>query len=880
MNFELKIYQKKTLEALEKFLTIARIKGPEQAFNECLTSDASKAQIPLYRKLEGLKETPYVCLRLPTGGGKTVLASYSIATAGQSYLEQDFPLVLWLVPTNTIREQTLELLRNHDHPCRIAVNEAFEGRVSVFDITEIENIRPHDLSEKVCIILGTLATLRVSNTDGRKIYAHNEAFEPHFSRISDSMPELEYFEEGDDKGKIKFSFANLLYLHRPLVIMDEAHNARTALTFEVMQRIKPACIIEFTATPDISSETGSNLLYRVSAAELKSEDMIKLPIMLTEHNNWQESLRDTVLTRKKLEKKAQEDKDFIRPIALIQAESKDRELTVDVIRQHLIENEKIDAERIAIATGKQRDLDKINLFDPECKVEYVITIKALKEGWDCSFAYVFCSVANIRSNKDVEQLLGRVLRMPYAEKRQIKELNKAYAHISSPDFAHAAKQLHDCLVDMGFEKEEADAFVEAGQPGLIDDELPHYPSVFDKPLSLLLEEKPDFTNMSGTDIEQIELTENESGAINVTVKGEISEELEEKIIDAVSQSQKNEVQQLIQVHRTFQQKILSPAERGEILSVPRLCLWIQGELELAEKELFLDEKGWNLLDYPAELTEAEFSINESARTFEVDLQGNKIVYGLVDSSKQLDLTDVPTDWTELELPRWLDKHVHQPDIRQEVLLEFIRRSISSLVEQRNYSVATLARCKFILIKILIEKIKTYRQQAYKKGYQETLFGPDAAIETSYEYSISYNRDNYSPKWPYRGSYRFQKHFYPYPGELKSDGEEFECARILDSLPQMKHWVRNIDGSQFSFKLPTSAYNFYPDFVAELQDGRIFVVEYKGEHLIDKSTEKEKRNIGELWEAKSNGNGLFLMAEKKDSRGRDVYKQLTDKINKK
>ncbi|MEN8265134.1 MAG: DEAD/DEAH box helicase family protein [Nitrospirota bacterium] len=878
--FELKDYQKKSIAALDNYLTIARIKGPEQAFNECLSSEDSGAALPSYKKMEGLEEIPYVCLRLPTGGGKTVLASFSIATAGRSYLEQDYPLVLWLVPTNTIREQTLELLRNPDHPCRTAVDDAFEGRVSVFDISEIENIRPHDLTGKVCIVVGTLATLRVNNTDGRKIYSHKESFEPHFTRIQHSIPGLERIEEGDAEGKIKFSFANLMHVHRPLVIMDEAHNARTTLTFEVMQRISPACIIEFTATPDNNRKTGSNVLYRVSAAELKVEDMIKLPIILTEHNNWQETLRDTVLTRTKLEKKAVDDKDFIRPIALIQAESKDRELTVEFVRQHLIENEKIDRDRIAIATGKQHDLDNINLFDPKCKVEYVITIQALKEGWDCSFAYVFCSVANIRSTKDVEQLLGRVLRMPYAKKRNDSELNKAYAHISSPDFAHAAKQLHDCLVDMGFEHEEIDAFLEAGQPSFIDDEdLPLYNQKPIEPLSFILEESPDFTNMSGTDKEKIDISEDESGEIKVTVKGNITDDLEDKIINAVPKTSKKEVKQLIRIHRIYQQKTLSPSQRGEKLTVPCLCIWIQGELELAEKELFLDEAGWNLLDYPAELSAAEFSVNETARTFEVDLKGNKIVYGLIDSSRQLDLTDLPTTWTPLELSRWMDKQVHQPDIRQEVMLEFLRRTLTCLIEKRNLEIAILARCKYPIIKLLLEKVKSYRQQAYDKGYQETLFGPKAAVETSYEFGITYDPDTYSPKWPYRGSYRFQKHFYPYPGEMKSDGEEFECAKILDSLSQVKYWVRNIDSSQFSFKLPTSKYNFYPDFIAELHDGRIFVVEYKGAHLIDKKEEKEKRNIGELWEEKSKGKGLFLMAEKKDKSGRDVYKQLVDKIGK-
>ena len=99
---------------------------------------------------------------------------------------------------------------------------------------------------------------------------------------------------------------------------------------------------------------------------------------------------------------------------LIQAENRDKPANVDAVKQYLIEDEKIAAERIAIATGDQRELDGIDLFDPACPIEVIITVQALKEGWDCSFAYVFCSTANISASRDVEQLLGRVLRMPYA----------------------------------------------------------------------------------------------------------------------------------------------------------------------------------------------------------------------------------------------------------------------------------------------------------------------------------------------------------------------------------------------------------------------------------------------------------------------------------
>jgi hypothetical protein len=55
------------------------------------------------------------------------------------------------------------------------------------------------------------------------------------------------------------------------------------------------------------------------------------------------------------------------------------------------------------------------------------------------------------------------------------------------------------------------------------------------------------------------------------------------------------------------------------------------------------------------------------------------------------------------------------------------------------------------------------------------------------------------------------------------------------------------------------------------------VEYKGEHIVDAADAREKRNLGALWEEKSAGKGLFLMAEKRDATGRDLPRQLANKV---
>jgi type III restriction enzyme len=191
--------------------------------------------------------------------------------------------------------------------------------------------------------------------------------------------------------------------------------------------------------------------------------------------------------------------------------------------KHLVEQEKIPRERIAVVTGDQKELDGINLFALDCSIDFVFTVEALKEGWDCSFAYVFCSVATVNSKKDVEQILGRVLRMPYAKRRKDAELNRAYAHVSRASWPNAVKQLHDRLVDMGFEDSEADAFIEKVPQLGLNGGAGH--SLFaEAPPPTILDLAEDLTSFSMSHEEQavVAIVKTEHGS-RVTLTGHVAE---------------------------------------------------------------------------------------------------------------------------------------------------------------------------------------------------------------------------------------------------------------------------------------------------------------------------------------------------------------------
>ena len=857
---QLKTYQQATLDTLRRFFEAAQAHGPKAAY-EAITTEPDQARRlrgygGRYTPLLGQEGMPYVCLRLPTGGGKTLLAAHSIAIARDAWIGRDYPPVLWLVPTTTIRRQTVDALNNPRHPYRQALAAAFGEPVRVFDIADFTRLTAADLSRYLCVFVATIQTLRVENTEGRKVYAHHEALEPLFADVPRRLPGLEPLgpevaeRVGGHPDDIRYSLANLLHLHRPLMIVDEAHKAVTGLSRDMQARVNPSAIVEFTATP----HPKSNILHAVSAAELKAEQMIKLPVRLDEHQTWEGAVTGAIARRAELAEEAGRDRDgYIRPLVLFQAEDKGREVTVDVLLEHLRTVHHIPADRIAVATGDQRGLDGLDLFSPDCPIEYIITVEALKEGWDCSFAYVFCSVANIRSATDAEQLLGRVLRMPYATRRKAPALNKAYAHLVSRSFAEAATALKDRLVDMGFEEQEAEASIEAAPTlgeGLCGARARPLPSA-------RIEVAADAGILAAVKVAAPDRVSVEDGAIRIT--GFLREAEKAAVYAALPASAADHVREQVAAYEAEHAHEAAPAELGQTFVVPRLMVQVQGELVFADTDRLAEFFDWSLAEAGHQLTRDQFDVAETADAFQIDLDGDRLTVAHSDVSDQL-LLDVPVEgWTESGLVALLARQVRQDDVRPAELLAWLADVVGFLVRDRRLPLAALMRCRFLLARRLRDRIAAVRQAARERAYQSCLFGPDAAPTVSTDHGFRFADGMFDGVPAYRGSYRFTKHFLPAVPAFDSgeDGEELSAAKQLDAVLEVDVWVRNVASHPAAFWLPLATGRTYPDFVARLTDGRLLVVEYKGGHLVRDAA--EKRLAGELWER--SGGGLYVFAER-------------------
>jgi type III restriction enzyme len=303
---------------------------------------------------------------------------------------------------------------------------------------------------------------------------------------------------------------------------------------------------------------------------------------------------------------------------------------------------------------------------------------------------------------------------------------------------------------------------------------------------------------------------------------------------------------------------------GETIAIPYLAMRVGKQLEIFEDQY--RDAPWKLADCNPSLSEAEFNFGGSAgqeARVDVDQKGKVQIEFVQELRQQLSFNDVRGPKTESELAEWLDRAIDHPDITQTQSSLFLRRMVDSLMAQRKVPLSDIVAARFRLRDAAARKIGDYRNHAFTESYQRFLL-PDAAtpLEVSAELCFQFPRDSYPANRFYQGAIKFRNHYYERPADMND--EEVVCATIIDGLGEVKYWVRNLERrADCSFWLQTATDKFYPDFVALLKDGRYLVVEYKGADLLTTDDTKEKRALGELWEARSKGRCVFRLVGRAD-----------------
>ncbi len=836
MSLTLKKYQRDCLDRLSVFLKRAREIGKAKtAFYE----QTSRLYHPVTdgnrKVIATLEDMPYVCLRVPTGGGKTLMAAYAVKTLLQDWQQRESGLVLWLAPTTKIVQQTMEALRNREHPYRQALDDQFRG-VQLLDIESALYVQRATLDQGVTIILTTMAALRSEETERRKVFQANGQLKHHFDGMTEEQRTalLTQREDGDDP--LYPSLQNVIRMRKPAVIVDEAHGFRTDLSFETLRRFNPGCVLEFTATP----HGESNVLHHVSAAELKADQMIKLPVMLRTRKVARDAVLQAVEKRNELEKLADAEEqaggDYVRPVVLYQAETKSGELTPDVLKALLIEDFKIPEHEVAICVGSKDELPDVPMLSRVNKVRHVITVQKLREGWDCPFAYVLCSVGNLSSERAVEQLIGRVLRMPYAKRRVTEALNLAYVYAASTDFQQAADNLTDAICDCGFSKYEAKAAVIPSE----DQEASLFAQGDDVAVAVTI--APDLSKLSDEVRQNVKLEQSATGVTLIWTGSPMTDQDAAAVAKVFkTEADKRQVEVL---RRKSRKADSSPAAMGKAFRVPGLTVTTDDQRELLEDQPI--EADWNLAECNHQLSESEFRIvRDGQQVAEIDadkgLRTGISVRFRDDMDKLLFAFDELGPKTETDLAVWLDRQIRDHMIIPSQKLIFLKNLVRDVAERRGYKLEELSRHRHRLKEAAAAKIAAHKLNVETTHYQQLLGSAAVDLDCFIQFPLVYPANEL-----YEGGFKWQKHYYRDVGAMNP--EELAVAKFIDSCPHVDYWVRNLERKAgfFRFRMP-SGY-FYPDFVVELIGERKLVIEHKG---LMEGTEEEnaKRVIGELWEAR-------------------------------
>lgn len=883
-SFTPKKYQQSALDALTDY------------FRQCgagLSAGLAFAKIteslyekPLsYTPLKGFnKAMPYFCLRVPTGGGKTWMAAKSIKLINQQLLRTENSVILWLTPSNAICSQTLVGLKNREHPLYNALSDA--GAVTVLNLDEAKSVTRSTLDTSTVVIVATRQAFQVEKESLRKVYENNGELQHHFDNLSPDARQMllhDIDEAGNDT--IPYSLVNVLRMRRPFIIVDEAHNNRTELAFDTLAKFLPSGIMELTATPD-TRKTPSNVLHSVSAVELKNEEMIKLPIILHTITDWRQCLSDAIDCRNKLQACVDESwKPGLRrekPLVLIQAEARNSEkdtLHSEAVKEELINNHAIPENEICIATGDEKGLESLDkqyaegINDPKCPVRYVITQKALAEGWDCPWAYVLVSLANTSSSTAVEQLLGRVLRQPNAKKHRHEALNRSYAYVVSNNFTATANALRDQLVSIaGFERKVASQFVVPAKPDsqyslfkkTVEIVVPDHVEI--KSVPPALNRKVQWNELTRTLIIKNNLEAKEIKAVQNIVS---DENIKQKIADASSE--------ITLEHEADK----TPSEKGEKVVIPQLSLVVRiGGQE--ERVPFIDVAGQlrpvvkiqpeDVIPSPSDLSALSVDKSESGQ-IDVDQNGKIISEFMKEVQFSLNLVYPPENWDIITLAAWICDQIDTLWLDHGLKIAFVQEWLDNLIRQSGFSLSQAVRKKAIIRNLIELRLEKLRKEAVNEVGQATLFTEEGQkrLRVDEIYSFEFSTEDYYPSRIYDkdksewGSHIFQKHYYPLIGDFDSK-EEFECAVFLDNEAikgNIKFWIRNLVKTPNSFSLTKIDGKYYPDFICILPDNTTLIVEYKGANMWDTEKVNSDRAIGELWAKLSNGKCKYIMVKDKN-----------------
>ena len=847
---ELKNYQIQVIRDLERFLELLIEKQSISSaystlWNEKGVNVGIDGMPPYKTELAGV---PQVCFKVPTGGGKTFLAANSIKPIFDSMPHIHPKAVVWLVPSDAILTQTYRTLTDKNHDYRKKIDVDFGNKVEIYSKQQLlngQNFNPTSVSDNLSVFVLSYDSFRTSKKDGRKAYQENGSLLP-FVRFKQDSGSL--LEDTDETALIQ-----VIRKLNPVVIVDESHHATSKLSKEMLQNFNPSFVLDLTATP----KNGSNIISFVDARQLKAENMVKLPVSVYNRKSQEDVFVSAISLRRKLENEAVEEQKnggrYIRPIVLFQAQPRtnDDSTTYDKIKHTLIDMG-IPESEIAIKTADRDELKNIDLSSHDCSIRYIITVNALKEGWDCPFAYILATVANRTSSIDVEQILGRILRLPNTRKNKREVLNLSYVITSSNAFYATLDKVVAGLNAAGFTSKDyrIDDYVEQDtefpveQAGNIQTELKLDNDVTD-----------DTNNVS-----------DEIDSLNVDfVREQISPFVNNENMESQSQSKVNDaVTDMLDHAKTQNELYWQDFEKTEeYLPVPpevgnkmkhykinQLYASEAGQLEIPQ---FMIETGRSLFSehehqvLTKENLYAGFSLLDKDTVIDFDSIDSEIARIDIDDSDALPKAWKLQGFDSQNVKQWFDEQPSDRKMRRckDMIIKklsknnaindrdlevYVDRIIQNLTEDQ---LTDMEQTPGIYVLKINKKVNSLLNEYAKKMFYEWVEQDKISCQPSYKLPREISPTNTIASIPKS----------LYNEEEKFDTEyERKVVMELSSLNNIKWWHRNMARKGFAIN---GAVNAYPDIMVRTESGKLLLIETKGDQL-ENSESREKAETGAKW----------------------------------
>lgn len=843
---ELKKYQKQVIDDLKRFLQLL-VDGQNirNAYTALWEEKGIKVgvdgMLPYNAEISGV---PQVCFKVPTGGGKTFLAANAIKPIFDSMPHMHPKAVVWLVPSDPILMQTYNVLKDKNHDYRKKIDVDFGNRVEVYSKQQLlsgQNFNPVSVNENLSIFVLSYDSFRTSNKDGRKAYQENGNLTA-FVKYKNNTNVL--LEDTDETALIQ-----VIRMLNPLVIVDESHHATSSLSKEMLQNFNPSFVLDLTATP----KEGSNIISFVDARQLKKENMVKLPVIVYNRKSQEDVFLSAISLRKKLEDEAIKEYEvsrrYIRPIVLFQAQPRnsDDSTTYDKIKNALIEIG-IPKEQIAIKTGDKDELKNVDLKRDDCEIRYVITVNALKEGWDCPFAYILATVANRSSLVDVEQILGRILRLPEAKKNQSDVLNLSYVVTSSSSFYATLDRVVEGLNKAGFSSK--DYRVNKYDLDMSENESDHTIQVYEQvKLDNLVEDtvEKDITDT----IDLFSLKEQVSNIIETEDSNENNKD--DFASDMIKEAQEQSLVYWQEMTNKEDDYIPAPTEVVEKMKRFKMNPSYKEDATELEIPQFMIETGFSLVSehefntLTKENLYTGFSLLDKDAEIDFDNMEAEIAKIDIDDKDSLPKAWKMQGFDSQSMKEWFDDQPSERKLKickdmiisklsknnainDRELETYVDRIIATMTDDQ---LTDLEHSPYIYVQKINKKVNTLLDVYARRVFHKWIEQEKIVCMPSYKLPMEIS--------PIATIASIPKALYC--EEEKFDNEyERKVVMELSSLANVKWWHRNISRKGFAIN---GAVNAYPDLMVRLESGKLLLVETKGDQL-ENAESKMKAETGAKW----------------------------------